>query len=205
MDPLKIIQKYYSPESKAYYFLVEHSRAVEKKAIETAKKVKSRREILKNDIKLGKSPFKILLRDKDQNPDLEFIKEAAMLHDIGIFQTNAPKIECYGKKPYICHGYLGRETLEKEGLKKHALVCERHIGVGITKEEIERENLPLPKREMVPISIEEKIICFADKFFSKREGALSKEESAEDIKKELSMFGKKKVKKFEEWLEMFGD
>lgn len=179
MNSLKIIQKYYSPESKAYYFLVGHSRAVAKKAIEAAKKV------------------------KNQNPDLEFIKEAAMLHDIGIFQTNAPKIGCYGKKPYICHGYLGRKILEKEGLPKHAIACERHIGAGITKKEIEEKNLPLPKRGMVPISIEEKIISFADKFFSKREGALSKEESEKDIKKELSKFGAEKVKKFEEWLKLF--
>jgi len=205
MNPYKLIQKYYNPKSKAYHFLIEHSRTVAKKAIEVAKKVKSRREILNNNIKSGKSPFKILLRGKDQNPDLEFIKEAAMLHDIGIFLTNAPEIGCYGKKPYICHGYLGRKILEKEGFPKHALVCERHIGAGITKEEIERKNLPLPKRNMVPISIEEKIICFADKSFSKKEGKLSKEEPVENIKKELSKFGEDKVKKFGEWLEMFGD
>ena len=181
MNPLKIIQKYYSPESKAYYFLIEHSRAVEKKVIEAAKKV------------------------EHLNPDMDFIKEASMLHDIGIFLTKAPEIGCYGKKPYICHGYLGRKILEKEGLRKHALVCERHIGTGITKKEIEKQNLPLPKRNMVPISIEEKIICFADKFFSKREDELSKEVSVENIKKELSKFGKDKVKKFEEWLKLFGN
>ncbi len=60
-----------------------------------------------------------------------------MLHDIGIFLTNAPHIGCYGDKPYICHGYLGREILDKEGLPGHAMVCERHVGAGLTVTDIE--------------------------------------------------------------------
>jgi uncharacterized protein len=37
--PLKIIAKYYSPESKVYHLLVHHSKMVTKKAIRIAKKV----------------------------------------------------------------------------------------------------------------------------------------------------------------------
>ena len=43
---------------------------------------------------------------------------------------------CYGDKDYICHGYLGRALLEKEGLPAHALVCERHVGVGLSISDI---------------------------------------------------------------------
>ncbi len=179
MDPLKIIHKYYKPETKAYKILLVHSRMVTKKALETARKV------------------------KHLNPDIKFIQEASMLHDIGIFKTKAPEIGCSGKKPYICHGYLGREILEKEGLPKHALVCERHIGTGLTKEDIERRHLPLPKRDMVPVSLEEKIICFADKFFSKHKEFMLKEKPIESIKEGLSDLGKDKVKKFEEWMKLF--
>lgn len=105
MDPIKIIQKFYKIDSKAYNLLVPHSEAVARKALETARKV------------------------PHLNPDLKFIEEAAMLHDIGIFLTNDPGLGCFGDKPYICHGYLGRELLEKEGFPKHALVCERHVGI----------------------------------------------------------------------------
>src|SRR3990167_4819755 len=108
MDVIKLLEKYYRPDSKTYYLLVRHSRLVANKALEVAERV------------------------KELGPDLKFIEEAAMLHDIGIFMTHAPEIECFGKKPYICHGYLGRELLEKEGFPKHALVCERHVGVGIS-------------------------------------------------------------------------
>lgn len=179
MEPLVLLKKYYQTDSKAYNILVEHSRAVTKKALEIAKKV------------------------PHLNPDLEFIEEAAMLHDIGIFLTNDPEIECFGDKPYICHGYLGREILEKEGFPKHALVCERHVGVGISMQEIEEQNLPLPKREMMPISIEEQIICFADKFFSKNEEFLSKEKSLEKIRSGLLKFGNHKVEIFDDWIKKF--
>lgn len=180
MEPIKIIEKYYSTESKAYHILMRHSRMVTEKALKIAKKL------------------------KHLNPDLRFIEEAAMLHDIGIFLTNKPKIGCYGDKPYVCHGYLGREILEKEGFPEHALICERHIGVGLTIKDIEEKNLPLPKRDMVPVSIEEQIICYADKFFSKAPEFLLKEKSIKRIREYISRFGEDKIKRFDEWVKTFG-
>lgn len=182
LDPLVIIEKYYDPESDLYYFLVEHSRMVAQKALSLAE------------------------RNQHLNPDSRFIFEAAMLHDIGIFLTRLPDIGCTGDKPYVCHGYLGRDILEKEGLPKHALVCERHIGVGITKEDVEKKSLPLPRRDMVPVSLEEKIVCFADKFFSKEgKKKLQREKTIDEIRKSLVKFGTEKVIQFDEWVDMFGE
>jgi len=178
MDLLKIIEKYYSRNPKLLEILIRHSEAVANKALEIAKKF--------------------------PNVDSNFIYEASMLHDIGVIYTYIPKLNPEGKYPYIAHGYLGREILEKEGLPKHALVCERHIGVGITKKEIIEKNLPLPKRDMIPLTLEEKIIAFADKFFSKHPDGLVKEKSVEEIIKELKKYGNEKVKIFKEWLKLFG-
>lgn len=179
MDPLAVIRRYYDPDSELYAILVTHSRLVAQKALAVARRVAH----------LG--------------PDLKFIAEAALLHDIGIFLTRFPEIGCYGSHPYICHGYLGREILEKEGLPRHALVCERHVGVGITREEIVRRQLPLPERDMVPVTLEEEIICFADKFFSKDRDQLSREKTPEEIKNSLAKFGPEKVARFTVWLERF--
>ncbi|MFQ5329810.1 MAG: HD domain-containing protein [Thermodesulfobacteriota bacterium] len=180
MEPLQIIEKHYERESPSYHYLVRHSEMVTAKAVEVAGRV----ERLK--------------------PDMAFIREAAMLHDIGIFLTNAPSIGCDGEKPYLCHGYLGRDLMEREGFPRHALVCERHIGVGITVEEIDAKSLPLPRRTIEPVTIEERIICYADKFFSKQEEFLLKEKPIERIKKGLSKLGKEKVKRFEEMVAFFG-
>ncbi len=181
MDPLKIIQKFYKVDTNLYNILILHSKAVALKSLDIAKRV------------------------SHLNPDLKFIEEAAMLHDIGIFLTNDPEIECFGDKPYICHGYLGSEILKKEGFPRHALVCERHTGMGISIQEIKNNNLPLPERDMLPISIEEKIICFADKFFSKDEEFLTKEKSVNQIRKDCLKFGEDKLKRFNEWLEEFNN
>ncbi len=54
-----------------------------------------------------------------------------------------------------------------EGLERHALVAERHIGLGITREEIIRQQLPLPRRDMLCESLEEKIICWLICFSAK--------------------------------------
>jgi hypothetical protein len=60
---------------------------------------------------------------------------------------------------------------QKKGHPELALVCERHIGVGISIAEIQHHNLPLPSRDMIPVSIEEQLICYSDKFFSKNGNA----------------------------------
>ena len=43
-------------------------------------------------------------RHPELNIDCQFVEEAAMLHDIGIFLTDAPGIQCFGTEEYICHG-----------------------------------------------------------------------------------------------------
>ncbi len=180
MNPTALIEKYYSPGSFAHRILTIHSEQVTRKALELAERV------------------------KHLQPDVPFIREAAMLHDIGMIFTHAPDIGCYGDKPYIQHGILGRELLEKEGYPRHALVCERHTGVGITRADIARFRLPLPDRDLVPVTLEEKIICFADKFFSKDPQKLEEEKSIEEIKEKLSRFGEDKVRTIEEWVRFFG-
>ena len=133
--------------------------------------------------------------------DVRFLEEAGMLHDIGIFQAKAPHIACKGKYPYICHGYLGRELLEKEGYPQHALVCERHTGTGLSMDTIIKRKLPIPHRDMLPLSMEEKIICFADKFYSKSK--LGREKTVKKIRSGLGKHGKHQIVQFDEWCELF--
>ena len=129
--------------------------------------------------------------------------EAAYLHDIGVCKVDAPGIDCHGVEPYIRHGVLGRELLDAEGLPLHALICERHTGVGLTVNDITSQNLPLPQRDMTPETLAERIICYADLFFSKNPDRLEKEKSVEKIRKSLTKFGDDKVAIFEAWQREF--
>jgi len=178
MDPIAILSKFYKPKSRGYEILYGHSRAVADKAL------------------------KIGLKHRELNPDLVFIEEAAMLHDIGIFKTNAPDLYCFGDFPYLAHGYLGCELLTKLGFPEHGLVCERHTGVGISREEIIAKNLPLPNKDLIPETVEEQIIAFADKFYSKSKD-IYKEKSLREVRKSVSEFGTANSKRFEEWCELF--
>jgi len=177
MDPIAILKTYYKEDSDLFNMLVNHSTSVMNKALSIADS------------------------HPEFNADKQFIAEAAMLHDIGVLHVYAPSIHCFGIMPYICHGYLGRQLLDEQGLPAHALVCERHTGVGITKEDIIAQNLPLPHYDMVPITIEEKIICFSDCFFSKTE--LGVEKPVESIRENLRLFGDEKAHRFDEWCRLF--
>ena len=179
MNPIDFLAQYYDSKSKAFKILVEHGRQVARKARAAAEMVPALK------------------------PDLEFIETAAKLHDIGIFLTHTPQFGCFGKHPYICHGILGSEILEKEGLPEFALVCERHIGVGISKVDIRQQRLPLPNRDVIPVSIEEQIVCYADKFFSKNGNGRPIEKSIAEIIDNLSRYGPDKVGRFESWVKRF--
>ncbi|MBS3755662.1 MAG: HDIG domain-containing protein [Desulfobacterales bacterium] len=180
MNPLDLIRDYYRPGTLAYEVLVRHCEAVTGAALCLAERV------------------------SHLVPDPGFIREAAMLHDIGVFDTDAPQIGCFGKHPYICHGYLGRMMLEKHGLPDHARVCERHIGAGLSAEDISAQKLPLPKRDMLPETVAEQIICFADSFFSKTPPPGGTRRSADAVIASLSPYGADKVERFYGWLGLFG-
>ena len=133
--------------------------------------------------------------------DPVFVLEAAMLHDVGVVLCNAPKINCLGTHAYIEHGYLGAEILRKEGLPKHAAVAERHTGTGITMEQILGENLPIPLQDYSPRTLEEKLICYADKFYSKTK--LGQDKSMSKIRQHLWKYGSDSVRRFDEMQALF--
>ncbi len=137
----------------------------------------------------------------EMNLDKQFVEEAAMLHDIGIFLCDAPGIACYGTYPYICHGWLGAELLRKEGYPLHARICERHTGAGLTKKDISGRNLPLPNQDFLPETLTEQLICYVDKFYSKSH--LDVEKTYEQAERSLAKFGEEGVVRFRTWRKLF--
>jgi len=180
IQPADIIRKYYSKQPFAWDVLLDHSRKVTKRALKIGRFLATQETI-----------------------DLQFIAEAAMLHDIGVIQTATPDIGCHGKLPYLCHGIAGRKILEKEGYPRHALVCERHIGIGLTAKEIKQQQLPLPARDMLPLSLEEQVICYADLFYSKSPKKRDSEKSPKQVHKSLSQYGTEKLAVFNQWQKYF--
>ena len=133
--------------------------------------------------------------------DPVFVREAAMLHDIGVVLCDAPRIHCLGTHTYIEHGYLGAEILRQEGLPKHAQVAERHTGTGITEEQIICENLPISVRDYMPRTLEERLICYADKFYSKTK--LGEDKPMSKIRLHMWKYGSDAVRRFDELQALF--
>lgn len=129
---------------------------------------------------------------------LSLVEDGALVHDIGIYLTHAPGLGCRGTEPYIRHGVLGGKILEKEGMDRLALVCERHVGAGLTAPEIRASGLPLPALDMLPMSIEEKIVCVADKFFRKTGTRL--ELTLDEARRVVSGYGPGPAGRFDQWL-----
>lgn len=178
MNPIDLLTRYCGGDEELLHVLVVHSQKVADMAL----------RILRN------------------HPELEldetFVYEAAMLHDIGIVKTDAPSIHCHGTEHYLRHGLLGGEILRSEGLPRHARVAERHTGTGLTPEAIVSQNLPLPPLDLRPETLEEQLVCYADKFYSKTH--LEREKTYEQARHSLLRFGEEGIAIFDRWYALFG-
>ena len=186
VDPLVIIRHFYPEDTPLRRLLLRHSTQVRDKAL----------AILANP---SRPPLKL---------DAELVSAGAMLHDIGVLQCHAPSILCVGTRPYIAHGIIGAEMLREYGrthgidLEPFARICERHTGTGLTAQEIREQRLPLPEQDFLPETPEEKLICLADKFFSK--SGDMQEKSVAAVRRSLEKFGPDTLERLEALLRFFG-
>lgn len=178
MDVNEIIDRYYPQDDELKDIYMTHARAVSDFALSLAH------------------------RHPELALDEQFIHEAAMLHDIGIFLTDAPRIHCHGTEQYLCHGYLGAQLLRSLGYERHARVCERHTGTGLTKEVILQNGWNLPARDFLPETLEEQLICFADKFFSKTK-FLKHPRTFEQVVESMAKISTESVEKVQDWARIF--
>jgi len=174
--------------------MAESERFTEKQAIKLLEKYAPDKESLDNVLWHSKAVQKAALKlMNDIDCNWEFIKTACLVHDIGRFNMPPKK----GPEA-IKHGIEGAKILKKEGWpKKFQKVCENHIGIGIRKQDIEEQNLPLPLKDYIPETKEEKIIAYADNLV-KGNKIVDETYVVERFKKELGEKYGKRVEKFHE-------
>ena len=178
MNAQEIIDRYYPLDNELKDVFMTHARAVTDMALNMARK------------------------HPELDMDMQFIEEAAMSHDLGIFLTDAPRIHCFGKAQYLCHGYLGAELLRSLGYERHARVCERHTGTGLRKEQIIANGWEIPAKDLLPETLEEQLICFADKFFSKTK-YLQTPRTLEQVVESMQKISEESAAKVKEWAALF--
>ena len=184
MDSAFSIIKHFYPEDTPFRrLLIKHSEQVRDKALQI----------------LEASPD-----DVSKAMDRSIVIDGALLHDVGIGECHAPSILCNGTKPYIAHGVIGAEMLRKLdlALEPYARICERHTGAGLSAEDIRRQHLPLPEQDFLPETLEEKLVCLADKFFSKSGDMTEKPFAA--VRQSMVKFGDDTIQRFDELCRLFG-
>jgi uncharacterized protein len=83
--------------------------------------------------------------------DVELVEIGALMHDVGRAVTHG-----------VEHGVVGADIARNSHMpEKLVRIIERHIGGGLTSEEAQR--LGLPVKSYVPVSLEERIVAYADK------------------------------------------
>lgn len=170
-DWQRVIDKYYPEGSHCRDILLKHSQQVAELALEI-----SHRHSIGLDDRL--------------------VRAGAMLHDVGIFLTDAPGIDCHGSAPYLQHGVLGAELLTRESAPQCLVeIARRHTGAGISADDIREFALPLPDGDYMPHTTLERLICYADKFYSKS-GDMQRK-SLDRVRRSMSRLSAATLERFE--------
>lgn len=113
----------------------------------------------------GKVPTRLI--------DEHLVVIGGLLHDIGTYRvlkhdgTDGEPLQFNGPE-YIKHGLLGYEYLIEQGVAEEiAQFARNHTGVGLTKEDVIRQGLPLPPDDYKPVNLEQELVMVADKYNSK--------------------------------------
>jgi uncharacterized protein len=139
----------------------------------------------------------------DAGLDLGLVRAGSLLHDIGVYRLydDAGELDHRG---YIRHGLLGYQLLREEGLAEE--ICRfasHHTGMGLTRDDVIRQRLPLPPADYLAETGEEELVMYADKFHSKTSppAFLTADAYAASVRR----FGEGKVAAFKSLRARFGD
>ncbi len=96
-----------------------------------------------------------VLKEKGFKIDFDLVEIGALLHDVGRSKTHS-----------VHHGVVGAEIVKSAGLPDPVVsIVKRHVGGGIT--DSEAKWLGWPKDVYVPVTLEEKVVSYADKLIEK--------------------------------------
>jgi uncharacterized protein len=135
--------------------------------------------------------------------DLDLVRAGSLLHDIGVYRL-CDDAGNLGHTNYIRHGVLGYELLREEGLPE--AICRfasHHIGVGISRDDVLAQRLPIPPADYLAETGEERLVMYADNFHSKTTPPVFRTASA--CAARLRRFGEEKVRAFQAMRDTFGE
>jgi uncharacterized protein len=123
-------------------------------AFELLKKLKVPYQVRRHSLRVAEKALDIARKLKNVKVNEDLVEIGSILHDIGRSRTHGFK-----------HAIIGGDILKERGFPPALVrICETHILGGL--DEIDAKELDLPIKNYIPESLEEKIICLADKQFA---------------------------------------
>lgn len=135
--------------------------------------------------------------------DRRLVHIGCMLHDIGAYDV----LENGQFVAGVRHGVIGENILRKEGVSETICRCaSHHTGVGLTKQDVIDQGLPIHVADYVAETDEERLIMYADKFHSKSSPPLEAPYfcTFEWFYNSIQKFGTDKAEKLDGLAELFG-
>ncbi|MFF2101690.1 HD domain-containing protein [Streptomyces sp. NPDC058202] len=146
---------------------------------------------------------KRLIPSAGREVDENLVRAGSLLHDIGVYRL----LDASGRvdeRGYVRHGLLGHDILAGEGFPEELCrFCSCHTGVGLTRQDIERQGLPLPAADYVAVTVEEQLVMYADKFHTK--STPPRFLTAASYARYVARFGPDKTAAFDNLRAMFGE
>jgi uncharacterized protein len=135
--------------------------------------------------------------------DADLVRAGCLLHDIGVYLLD-DDAGVLDYSNYLRHGLLGAELLTAEGLPETICrFCSHHMGVGLTRNDVRNQHLPLPVADYLAESGEEWLVMYADKFHSKKEPPAFV--AAASYARSVRRFGEGKEEIFQSLRDRFGE
>ncbi|MBQ1083748.1 MULTISPECIES: HD domain-containing protein [unclassified Nocardiopsis] len=177
-DEIRALHERHAPTAEAFELVYTHCRAV----CEVA-------ELLLDHVPAG--------------VDADLVRAGCLLHDVGVYRLMDGHGRIDGPR-YVSHGVLGHELLVGEGLPETLCrFCSHHTGVGVTRDDVRAQGLPIPVADYLAESPEEELVMYADKFHSKSQPPVFL--TADTYAAKVSRFGPEKEIRFKDLVERYGE
>jgi uncharacterized protein len=122
-----------------------------------------------------------IIQDKAIQVDIALVEIGAILHDLGRSKTHT-----------VDHAVVGANIAKQAGLPKSVIsIIKRHVGGGITQNEAQK--LGWKADIYMPLTLEEKIVSYADKLIENSK-LVSIENTIEKLIKEKKILASKRVR-----------
>lgn len=135
--------------------------------------------------------------------DRQLLHVGCLLHDIGAYDVLLNGRFVAG----VRHGTIGGDILKREGFPETIWrFASHHTGVGLTKQDVIEQKIPIPVADYTADTNEERLIMYADKFHSKSNPSLEQPYfcTFDWFRNSIQRHGMDKAVKFDNLARLFG-